>query len=523
MAVDMHLFPKRASLRGLESEIFKLVSYGATPDQWAEWLRVPLEHAAARGNLDLVNILIEAGADGSAGWRGCRGRTLLDAAALGGSADVITALLRAGARPDVKVVSMSPKRSALYVATVCGHVEAARRLIVAGADIEFEDPQVQCGVLHQAAYDGHERLVDDLLIGRADPNRPCKAFGATPLHEAAGSGHVEIVSTLLLTGADKDALDGDGDSAMMWAADWGHLAVVETLLKTGANYDVRGATTGYSALDNAAIVGHISVVKAILAHGARVNSCSDAGYTALHHAASSNQAGAIDALIEAGANIELKSTQGQTPLFNASEGDNRGAMLALLRHGADVRTCSHHGRTPLHQVCRRKRPGLELVVDLLLRWGADETALDDAGETPTAKLDLLFSHGYTCPLAEIERVRLLLARAPADRAWRRRCWLVMLRSRSTTKAEANGFEIGGETGSSSNEAGGREGGNLKYSKTDGGAGNSLRQYDKNGLPCNVGGKTRVGAGAKGAGLSDIVQFLVEVEAQDVFRTVLGFL
>ena len=77
----------------------------------------PLEHAAARGNLDLVNSLLQAGVDGSAGWRGCRGRTLLDAAAVGGNPDVVTALLRAGAQPDVNVVSMSPKRSALYVAT----------------------------------------------------------------------------------------------------------------------------------------------------------------------------------------------------------------------------------------------------------------------------------------------------------------------------------------------------------------------------------------------------------------------
>ena len=66
----MHIYPKRVCLEGLEIEIFKLVSYGATHEQWKEWLRVPLEHAAARGNLDLFNKLLEVGADGSAGWRG---------------------------------------------------------------------------------------------------------------------------------------------------------------------------------------------------------------------------------------------------------------------------------------------------------------------------------------------------------------------------------------------------------------------------------------------------------------------
>ena len=62
----MHMFSKGASLQELGNDIFKLVSYGATPEQWAEWLRVPLEHAVARGNLDLVNTLLQAGADGSA-------------------------------------------------------------------------------------------------------------------------------------------------------------------------------------------------------------------------------------------------------------------------------------------------------------------------------------------------------------------------------------------------------------------------------------------------------------------------
>ena len=157
-------------MQELGNEIFKLVSYGATSDQWAEWLRVPLEHAVARGNLDLVNTLLKAGADGSAGWRGCRGRTLLDAAAVGGNPDVLTALLGAGAQPDVNVVSLSPKRSALYVATMCGHEEVARRLIEAGADVSFEDPVDRCSVLHEAACDGHEQLVNDLLIGGADAN-----------------------------------------------------------------------------------------------------------------------------------------------------------------------------------------------------------------------------------------------------------------------------------------------------------------------------------------------------------------
>ncbi|CAM9598101.1 unnamed protein product [Ectocarpus fasciculatus] len=517
----MHLFPKRASLRGLESEIFKLVSYGATPEQWAEWLRVPLEHAAVRGNLDLVNMLIEAGADGSSGWRGCRGRTLLDAAALGGSAGVVAALLRAGARPDVKVVSMSPQRSALYVATMCGHVEAAESLIVAGADVDFQDPVRQNDVLHEAAIGGHEQLVNELLIGGADPHRRVGRNGGTALHVAAAIGQVEIVSNLLfLAGADKDALDRNGRSALMWAATHGRLNVVETLIKTGADVNIRCRPPQCdSALHAAARAGHVSVLKAILEQGANVDSCNGKGRNALHAAAEWDQASAIDALIEAGASIELKSTKGRTPLFCAALFNQRKAMLTLLRHGAIVSTCDDDGRTPLHQVCMFKDPGLESGVDLLLRWGANETALDTNGETPARDLDKPRRSVGGCPPAEIERARLLLARAPADRAWRRRCWLTMLRSRST-KAEADGDEIGGEAGGASNQAGGRPGKSLENDKTEGTP--SLGYHrDIHGQPCDDGDK--VGAGAKGAELSGVVTFLVDLEVKDVFRTVVGFL
>lgn len=69
-----------------------------------------VEHAAAQGNLDLVTALLSAGGTGTPGLRGCRGRTLLDAAAEGGNEKVVSALLKAGSRPDLRVRSGSKKR-----------------------------------------------------------------------------------------------------------------------------------------------------------------------------------------------------------------------------------------------------------------------------------------------------------------------------------------------------------------------------------------------------------------------------
>ena len=521
----MHLFPQRESLQELGNEIFKLVSYGATSEQWAEWLRVPLEHAVARGNLDLVDTLLQAGADGGAGWRGCRGRTLLHAAAVGGNPDVLTALLGAGAQPDVNVVSLSPKRSALYVATVCGHTHVARRLILAGADVRCEDLVDQCSILHEAASDGHEQLVNDLLIGGADPNADSREYG-TPLHQAADAGHAGITSALLLRGANKDALTEDGDTPLMWAAERGRLDVMETLVAAGADLNIRDKNN-CSAVDQTALKGSIPVLKAILGYGADVNSRDHDGHSALHKVvARRHKAGVIDALVEAGADIELKSNSGDTPLFRAAYFSNAEALLALLKRGASVLVRNGCEETPLHRACSRQFPGLEVAVDLLLRWGADETALDNHDETPADVLaHVPYYYENRSPIGEVERVRLLLARAPADRAWRRRGWLVMVRSR-TLKERGCRDNARNDVGSSSNAARDLTGEVCKIARTHGAAGGAV-EHDTHGRldtgSSRVEGEVGAGAGAESGGLRGMVALLVGLEVEGIFRTAVGFL
>lgn len=50
--------------------MLSLVLEGSDAKQWSEWLRVPLEYALATGNVELAGDLLDAGADGSAGWSG---------------------------------------------------------------------------------------------------------------------------------------------------------------------------------------------------------------------------------------------------------------------------------------------------------------------------------------------------------------------------------------------------------------------------------------------------------------------
>ncbi|CAM9192128.1 unnamed protein product, partial [Ectocarpus fasciculatus] len=63
-------------------------------------------------------------------------------------------------------------------------------------------------------------------------------------------------------------------------------------------------------------------------------------------------------------------------------------------------------------------------VELLLRWGADEQLTNKSGDTPA---DIVGAWGlvYDEVDADDQRIRRMLARAPADRSWRRRGWLVL--------------------------------------------------------------------------------------------------
>ncbi len=349
----------------------------------------------------------------------------------------------------------------------------------------------------------------------------------TPLHVAAETGHAEEVAILLQKGEDnKDALDGPhGDTPLILASKAGHLSVVKTLLAADADFrirvsgntgdSIRNVVTSMSALDLAAQGGHVPVLQAILDHGADVNERNHAGYCALHFAAQADEAGAVEALIEAGANIEAQDPEffHHTPLLRAAEGNSPNAILALLRRGARIDVRAGDGETALHLACYDKRGDrLEATVDVLLRWGADETALNDldhcpGGPTPADRLkewedfDLDECVWYATD-DEIERTRVLLSRAPADRAWRRRGWLVMLRARKAGQ--------GKRWAGSNDDAAGEEGGSekKKNENTQSGGGQGRATVDEEGL---------------NASISEVVVWLLGLEQEGIFRTVVGFM
>ena len=130
--------------------------------------------------------------------------------------------------------------------------------------------------------------------------------------------------------------------------------------------------------------------------------------------------------------------------------------------------------------------------------------MDKVGRIPGDVLDSTVA-GVQCSRQEVELMRLLLARVPADRAWRRRRWLFMLRWRASKQEAERSDDLGSPGGNSS--AAGRV------------------QHWSHGRENNGGGEgvEACGAEAGGGNLSGLVWQLLGLELEGVFRGVVRFL
>jgi ankyrin repeat protein len=110
---------------------------------------------------------------------------------------------------------------------------------------------------------------------------PALAKSKGALQRAVRLGRKEIAIKLLDSGADVNAIDADGETALHSACDEEEIAAL--LLRRGAN--VIAATKGYTPLHAAAQFGSVGVARMLLRAGAELNAKDDNGRTPLAYAA----------------------------------------------------------------------------------------------------------------------------------------------------------------------------------------------------------------------------------------------
>jgi ankyrin repeat protein len=161
--------------------------------------------------------------------------------------------------------------------------------------------------------------------------------GDTRVADAARQNDVAAVRSLLREGADVNAAQADGMTALHWAARNDDAEMVKVLAYAGANLEATTRLGGYTALHLAARRGEGGVVRALLDAGSVVEARTSTGATALHLAAGAGRPEAIAALLDRGADIDAREAAAeQTPLMFAVAENRLEAVALLLERGADV-------------------------------------------------------------------------------------------------------------------------------------------------------------------------------------------
>jgi uncharacterized protein len=166
----------------------------------------------------------------------------------------------------------------------------------------------------------------------------------------------------------KSTIDLSINKLLLQSAEKGHLEQVKALLKKGADVNARD-TNGQTALMAAAGRGHLEMVKLLIDKGADVNANDENGQTALMGAAVSGQLQIVEFLNDKGSNVKAKNKHVPTVVMAAEWGKNYDIVRLLIDKGADVNAKAKNGDTALKLA---KTKGHTRIVELLKAQGANE-------------------------------------------------------------------------------------------------------------------------------------------------------
>jgi len=244
-----------------------------------------LMFAARQGDLESAKLLLAAGANPNE--VGPEGMTALVLASYSGHGDVAAFLLSKDAGPNAADAGYT----ALHTAVLRGDAELVKALLKYGAN-----PNVRITQGTPITREG-----EDLVL-------PTPLVGATAYFLAAKFLEIDLMRVLAKAGADTRTGLADGTTPLMAATGVGWGAEVD---RRDA-YALQG--TPFNDSDRALEVARLAVDL-----GSEVNAVNDAGDTALHGAAAKGYDGVVQLLADKGALLDVKNKRGRTPLAAAKK------------------------------------------------------------------------------------------------------------------------------------------------------------------------------------------------------------
>ncbi|RLN05810.1 hypothetical protein BBJ28_00020108 [Nothophytophthora sp. Chile5] len=370
-------------------QIDRLQDLYKSPTLWlyafARSSKNPLHIAVKRGNLVIVQLLLQHGMDVNA----------LDKVArvnfnVGLVFKIVSRLLvrtQDGLRSPLKALLCSVLLPPLHGAVAEGYVHIVRLLISKGADVNAlprasfyypaavlppvfvaDDPQVLrllvanganflqvasvsltgmirtfATPLQQSTFTLRSDLSDYLLECGGD-------VALTPLHEAAATDNTRKIKWLLARGIQVDTLGERVEGVhhrtpLHWAAVVGKAKAATVLLEHGADPNAKDRD-GRTPLHWAARNNHHEVVALLLSRGAQADATDNEGTPVVCFAAEAEGVSMpiFSSLVAAGASLQMQVADGNTALHIALMRENRQTALSLIKCGANMMITNSFGK-----------------------------------------------------------------------------------------------------------------------------------------------------------------------------------
>ena len=230
---------------------------------------------------------------------------------------------------------------------------------------------------------------------------------------AAMKGDMATVRSLLEESVDVNASQGDGTTALHWAAHRNDVDMARLVLEAGADVAAKTRLGEMTPLFMAAKSGNAAIVELLIEAGADANSVNtEIGTTSLMLAAASGSVDAVNTLLDAGAEVDRKDiNQGQTALMFAAAPGRVDVIKLLAERGADLNATSLvptprktegaggprwrsgdlalGGMTPLQFAAR---DGRKAALEALLDAGADINKLTASNNMSALTIAILNAH-----------------------------------------------------------------------------------------------------------------------------------